>query len=96
MPDQVFTIASVAGRFTVDVYADGNIWLTHPTTGVRIGTGQLENEERQPFAHVNTETSTEPEIGSEPVIHIALNDADLYDVERIGPTPDSAYHRSAS
>jgi len=84
------------GKILIDIYNDGNIWLTHPVTRVRVGLGQLENEERQAFVHVNTELMSVPERDGVPVLSVALNDCDLYDVELSGPTEESVYHRGST
>lgn len=80
------------GPMALNVYDDGAVWLTHPDTSVRVGVGRLENNECQPYVHISTEDAA-PEIAGEPWLHVALNDADLYDVEKSGPTDNSLIHK---
>jgi len=79
-------------RFSVDVYEHGDIqvWLTEPSTGVRIGVGR--NDDGQPFVQINTEDAVDPEVDQEPILCVLLNDATLYDVEPSGPHAESICH----
>lgn len=77
----------------VTAYDDGNVWVDHPRTGIRVGVGR--NDDGQPFVCINTEQATDAEVEGEPVVNISLNDAEIYDVESTGPTQFSIFHQKA-
>src|SRR4051794_10622932 len=76
----------------LDSHENGkHIWLTEPSTGIRVGVGR--NGDDQPFVQINTETAKEPDVNGDPMLSVALNYHELYDVEPTGPHECSELHK---
>jgi hypothetical protein len=62
----------------VAVHDDGDVWITHPDTGVDVGIGLRVD---QPFVQVVTDNSSAPDVNDKPVLLLYLNEDAIYNVE---------------